>query len=242
MIKSERDINHKRLLTLKLRVARGKGEGTAQVIGWWVLRTALDAMSTDESLNSTLKLIIHYMLINLNLNKARQTKKESPWVDEWYVLKKMSLEPKDPRMCHPSMRLHLSTKQPVYITASLSVVPTTIFLAENHMCILPKIFSPGHSPTFMIDAYNCLWSLLALPVHPLLWKLSVLPNQRGAYELGWVKPRALHFSMVSDPARDKNMILSGIGSIRVLTQEFIHLDPICKTENWVIYSSSQNCL
>lgn len=47
---------------------------------------------------------------------------------------------------------------------------------------------------------------------------------------GLGETQSTHLSMVRDPAKDKNVILSGMGSIRVLTQEFNQLDPICNTE------------
>jgi len=60
----------------KLSVAGGEVDGGNGVTGWWALRRALDVMSTgcyinanDKSLNSTLRLVIQYILTKLNLNK-----------------------------------------------------------------------------------------------------------------------------------------------------------------------------
>lgn len=148
----------------------------------------------------------------------------------------MSMESKGPRMCHPSMMLHLNTKQSLYITTPLSLIPHTIFLSKTKCVYCLKYLLQAISKP--LGLMQTLWSLLALPVVSLLWELSVLPNQRWVYDLGWAKQRALCLSMVSA----LTVILSGMGSTRVQTQEFIQLDPICKTEDWAIYSSSQKCL
>lgn len=107
----------------------------------------------------------------------------------------MSMESKGLRMCHPSMMLHLNTKQSLYITAPLSVIPHTIFLSKTKCVYCLKYLLQAISKP--LGLMQTLWSLLALPVVPLLWELSVLPNQRWVYDLGWAKHKALCLSMVS---------------------------------------------
>lgn len=64
----------------------------------------------------------------------------------------------------------------------------------------------------LIGAYtvrDLCWPYL---LSPFFWELTVPPDQKWVCELGWVKHRALHLSMVSEPAWDKNVVLPGMGS------------------------------
>lgn len=92
----------------------------------------------------------------------------------------------------------------------------------------------------MTDAYTVISVGPTCPPSSVGTVCAAKPEVGVGTGLG--ETQSTHLSMVRDPAKDKNVILLGMGSIRVLTQEFIQLDPICKTEEWAIYSSSQNCL